>query len=139
MTASLEYLAGILDSTGQMLIIEANKSRNASPIVEVRRSEPELLNALAQALGGRVVWYEKRRWFYWKLVGKKAQAALRMVRPYLIVKARQADRLLLVDCNRRGGTAVPVKGSISQDLAGIMHVQGTRRQGAAPHHRGPRA
>lgn len=101
MTPSLDYLAGILDVRGQLIIQDDGQGRRI-PVMEVRSNEPELLQILADALGGKVTYYPARRWYYWKRTSLKCQEVLRLLRPFLIVRAAQADRMLSIPIKGRG-------------------------------------
>ena len=110
------YFAGVFDASGQMIIMMGSRGR-PTPLIELRRATPELLEAIKQRFGGKVVWYEKGGWYYWKRTGKNAKAVVRQIRPFLIAKAKIANRMLRVSCRNRGGPLVRRRGSISEALA----------------------
>lgn len=90
------YLAGVFDSSGTINIIRAGRFGNPMPLIELRRDSRELLDVVAGICGGTVINYSARRWWYWKRVGRPAQAIIRDILPYMHVRKVDASRALLI-------------------------------------------
>ena len=93
------YAAGFFDGEGCIVIAFPKKSKSGRRYhrldVAVAQVDPRPLRWLLDLYGGRLdtpTPREKGRpvW-HWRLNGPTAEAFLRSVRPYLIVKAEQAD------------------------------------------------
>lgn len=93
------YAAGLFDGEGCVLLMPGPPTARyrIRLKIEVVQIEPTCLYWLALRFGGKVIsrpdrQFDRRRMPYrWDLCGKTAVAFLRLIRPYLIVKAAQAD------------------------------------------------
>lgn len=100
------YLAGVMDSDGWFTIIHhATNSRYAqsytySENAGCAQTSPEAVELLRLAFGGRIYVRERKasgNWkpmHYWVVSNKIAAHMTLILRPYLLVKAEQADLIL---------------------------------------------
>lgn len=106
MNTTYAYLAGVIDSDGYITIHRSSRNRKSgaaswsvdyySPRIGIsgtRRAPHDLASA---TFGGRVSGYAPknpahRLTYHWSAWGQQAAAALRQIRPYLLVKGEQAD------------------------------------------------
>lgn len=95
----LAYIAGIIDGEGCITIIK-HKTRCKSPHYQVHvvmcMCDPRILEFLNKNFGGSFRPKRKKtlRWrkaFQWSLVANQAIAFLRIIRPWLVLKAEEAD------------------------------------------------
>ncbi len=94
----LIYTAGIVDGEG---CIGMDKHRNWStftPYVMIGNTDPTLIDWLVDTFGGKVqIVQQNKRWkiaYRWELTGFASLPFVRAIRPYLKLKARQADLIL---------------------------------------------
>jgi hypothetical protein len=95
----LAYLAGFIDGEGSIQIGRGKwlKMRRGYALhLSAKQVDPAPLHMLAAAFGGRVIRVkatQPRRLdhYRWGIVSRQAMAALVALRPYLVVKATQAD------------------------------------------------
>lgn len=99
----LAYAAGIFDGEGSVMIRHLRKKGEAekkyhSLAVSVTSTDPRLTDWLVARFGGTVnsagrahINHNYKRAYSWVLHSRGAEAFLRVVRPYLIVKADQTD------------------------------------------------
>ena len=97
-----QYVAGIVDGEGWVGIIKQLSAKSSEPsprytaVVKVSSTDPELLVRLHAAWGGWLGRHSKtkphhRQAYRWAVQGARAIAMLEAVRPWLVIKARQAD------------------------------------------------
>ena len=96
---NLAYLAGIVDGEGCIRIHKQSKRNCYSPMITVVNTNPILVDWLRFFFGGSVGVYHSgnTNWkdsYNWRLTGIKAIELLQQIRPYLRLKAQQADKLL---------------------------------------------
>ena len=120
--AELSYAAGFFDGEGHICISYRKANENASSkskyakfhlIIQATQTSNEVIHWLADRFGGRARYqYCKRsyddkmysRWA-WECSTARAGAFLKAVRPYLVVKAEQADiAIAFQDSMRRIGS-----------------------------------
>ena len=104
--AEVGYLAGLLDGEGciSVLRVRSRRERLKGRVVthyaiqiRIGNTFPRLLDWIAEKVGGRVYairWKargNRKPCWHWYIGGKAAKPFLELVRPYLIVKAKQAD------------------------------------------------
>lgn len=107
---SPEYLAGFFDGEG---CISLSAGDLYTLHVSVTQVNPAPLREFAAAFGGNV---RLRRWhrpdqrpgYIWNIASQKAMAMLKVLRPYLIVKAEEADIAIAFQSLRRPGR-VPLR------------------------------
>lgn len=97
----LAYLAGIVDADGFITVHrKAGKARTYfSPVIGITGTRREPHDLAAEEFGGRVRDYvnrsdRNRRMFQWGRSSEPAVTVIAALRPYLRVKARQADLAL---------------------------------------------
>lgn len=101
----LAYLAGVIDSDGCIMVQRApwngrnRASVSYSAIVTIAQVETEACELARTVLGGFVLWprpknVRARPMIRWTVKSQKAGKALRAVRPYLRIKASQADNAI---------------------------------------------
>ena len=103
----LAYIAGLFDGEGSIFV--ASRSGNR-PTLQLRVSlnmvARESIDLVASVFGGGVNCYEKgenrRRQFQWSLSGIEAQNFLRGLRPWLIIKAEEANVALEYPVGQHG-------------------------------------
>lgn len=109
---SLEYIAGLIDGEGSILVSKKRRKENRSGYIflayaNITNTNKEVLEAIKEVLGGYFHLHEgpskPRKSFHytskkdcWRLVwqGKKACEMLEKLRPFLFIKAKQADNVL---------------------------------------------
>lgn len=98
----LAYFAGIFDTAGFLGVAEHKGALR--PRIEIRLADRALLDKLAEAFGGKVCTYRSRdkEHFYWRRLWGSAQAVVRQVRPYLVLRTADADDILRHRCFKRG-------------------------------------
>ncbi len=95
----IAWAAGFVDGEGCITISTRVRSRNRRDYglsLYVGQVDPKPLLMLREMFGGSVVRksrqkFERRQMWMWRLTGRSAYAALLVIRPYLVVKADQAD------------------------------------------------
>jgi hypothetical protein len=102
----LSYLAGILDASGYMGL-KVSRQRT-HPVIEITGPAAEMF---ATKFGGNRL--------YWSRSCAEAQRVLKQLRPYMILRAGLADRLLLWKPMRRGGR-VPKSSPSLHSLGGML-------------------
>ena len=99
--ATLAYIAGIIDGEG-CLRVQTHETGILCPLVTVRMIDREPCDMIASITGARCLGNangrirnpnHKEQFGVW-VTGRRALAFLRLIRPYLRVKAGQADALL---------------------------------------------
>lgn len=99
------YLAGLFDGEGNVGVVKAKASKNARLylrlVVRIFNTHRGCLVFAQQTYGAGWIGEDKRpnhpKWktgYRWSITGKKAEAFLLSVRPYLLVKAAAVDELL---------------------------------------------
>jgi len=101
----LYYLAGFLDGEGCIQIKKSNRSRitNKSPeysvAVTISNTDITIPKMLRNIFGGSIFERKfKRKWkncYDWKVSNKKAIYFCKIIKPYLIMKQKQADNAIL--------------------------------------------
>jgi hypothetical protein len=99
------YFAGFVDGEGCIGFGKTRKS--IFPRVLVTNTNIEILQMLQQKYGGdiRKLSKQKSNWktgFYWRVSWVRALEFLEDIRPYLILKARQADTIFAWNAIRLG-------------------------------------
>lgn len=97
----LAYAAGVFDGEGSVGIYVGGKTSLGRPRYNLRLSvgntDTRLTNWLAETFGGKVrakqprVPSRHRQAYDWYLFGNNAVEFLRLIRPFLLLKAEQAD------------------------------------------------
>ena len=94
----LAYLAGIIDGEGCISFARRLK-KYITPTLQVTNTNRDLIDWLHVCLGGNVYRRKddrptrKESWL-WSVAGQKALLIIRDIRPYLLVKRKQADIVL---------------------------------------------
>lgn len=97
------YAAGVLDSDGFFTIVRDGSYNPDSPYYRIKIGVKQLwpgqgLRLIASVLGGRVAFERRaqgqRHMARWELYSSAARDAIIRVKPYLLLKRRQADLLL---------------------------------------------
>ena len=94
--ASAIYLAGIVDGEGS---ISVNVSTHFSVSIMVSNTAPELMRWLYESIGGnyrrgsqkRATFVGTKPIYRWQISGRAATILIERIRPWLIIKAPQAD------------------------------------------------
>lgn len=93
-----QYWAGIIDGEGYIGIVRQKSVENLTVIVAVSITDRRIPDLLKEQFGGSVISVKRResyRTIYaWKIYAKKAEAFLREIYPYLIIKKNQATLAL---------------------------------------------
>ena len=114
MSESLAYLAGVLDSDGFITIRKHNGNRDFptsmtfSEAVGVGQTSPDAVALFWERWGGSFKLREHKHpdgadWrpmYCWVAANKKAERCIRDIRPWLLVKARQADLVLALRASK---------------------------------------
>ena len=96
----LAYAAGIIDGEGCIRFYSFRQHRRLglswNLSLSVTNTDPRLMSWLMETLGtGKVVnkrmLGRKRPCYQWQVSARQAEAVLRAIRPYLVIKADQAD------------------------------------------------
>lgn len=114
---SLEYLAGVLDVSGT-LMIAYRKDRICGPavMVMIQNDDRRLPDMFARRFGGKVTKASLkcgRTRYSWGKRGYLAQEMLKELLPYMPMREREIQRLLSVTINPRGGRRIAVEPSKS--------------------------
>ena len=95
---TLAYLAGVVDSDGYITIHRStrNGARYYAAQIGIAGTSPEPHDLAASLFGGKVSCYKPlnpgyRPQYQWSRTGRAAAAIIELLRPYLRVKARNAD------------------------------------------------
>lgn len=105
------YMAGVLDADGFLSIRKQStnprfpESRTFSEFIGVGQVVPDAVSLFQGAFGGKIHLRsrEHENWksiYYWTISNKLAAACVLALRPYLRVKARQADLILLLRASK---------------------------------------
>jgi hypothetical protein len=92
----MPYLAGIIDGEGCITIMSRGQNQKPVVAVIVSNTDPRLMAYLKDNFGGNVriqakqVGNRKPCW-QWRVLARQAEAVLVGVRPFLLLKADQAD------------------------------------------------
>ena len=100
--ATLAYVAGIVDGEGTVIVSKVTKARKhlIAPTytvwLRVGNTNEELVRYLNEVFPGaivarRIVSNKWKQCFVWQVTGIRVRDTLRLLRPYLRVKAAQAD------------------------------------------------
>lgn len=127
------YLAGILDGEGSISILKMRMKRKSATYwhyalqIRIASTHLPLIEWICDLVGGRIyeqtyvtrVQGNRKRAQHWHIGGRADVAAfLRLVRPYLIVKAEQAD--LALEFSGLGREFVPsVRAGLRERMRGL--------------------
>lgn len=119
------YMAGMIDADGMVTLIRSPSKRLASPMVCVMNSNFGLIEWIVSVVGAGCAYETKtvpkrpdqnrENWnkvHRYQITGRKAQSLLMACRPYMKVKARQADLVI----------GIPMRGRDFPGLAQDAHV-----------------
>lgn len=103
----LPYIAGLFDGEGSIFVASRSSSHNTLQLrVSISMVQEEGIVLVSTMFGGGVNCYEKtgnrRRQWHWSLSGTGAKDFLRILRPWLRVKAEEADAALDYPVGPRG-------------------------------------
>lgn len=106
---SLEYLAGLFDSTGTLGIYKS--SDHQKPVLSFRlgRDAPDIPTLFAQRFGGRVRIQKRSNGarYIWTVRGRRAQDVMRQLLPFVRIKRIDVERYCALQINRPGGLRSP--------------------------------
>ena len=96
------WLAGIIDGEGSIFVMKQkrkDRERDTNYIlrVTVQSTDKFMCPKIHSLVGGPVIWEQRdkrencKNTYKWQCNGKKAAKFLKAIRPYLVVKADQAD------------------------------------------------
>ena len=103
------YLAGIIDGEG-CVGLRTRQQRYVTPSVQITNTDRNFIYWLREHVGGGSIYAMKDKRptrkpvFMWSCHGEIARALLRDVRPYLRIKAQQADVILSLGREYEDGT-----------------------------------
>jgi len=103
----LSYIAGFVDGEGCITIIKHNthskaggKSPHYQSAVAIAMTDPRVLEIIQKNFGGSLrkrdksASWKKKHWkqvYHWSIVAQQAIPFIKAIRPYLILKAEEAD------------------------------------------------
>lgn len=107
----MAYFAGLIDGEGCLTVTRQKRNTQPTVTVMVSMTTPEPLRLLKEEFGGSLCEYQralqhKPVWMY-RCQAKKAEVLIRAIRPFLIVKAEQADLCLELRDSMSGGGILP--------------------------------
>lgn len=93
------YMAGIVDGEGSIGV--RRRLRYITPILQVTNTRKDLLEWLVLRCGGAIYVNKEERdgrkqLYSWQTFGRKAQAIIREILPYLVIKRQQAELALTI-------------------------------------------
>jgi len=104
MTLKIPYVAGLLDGEGSILISSFirkrgnKKYRTYREYIKIYNSHLGILTLIQEQFGGCVGMYHKSKkltniksMYTWQITGMTAVKFIKRIRPYLVIKAAQAD------------------------------------------------
>jgi hypothetical protein len=103
--AELAYIAGIVDGEGCIMLQKCSARASDAyifPVVKVANTDFRLMDWLTDKVGAGSIQYRTRSHVgcknvqHWTIASNQAIEFLKAIRPYLIVKAQQADVALAV-------------------------------------------
>lgn len=98
MSASLEYLAGFFDGEGYIGVVHESTNKRYGLRACVYNNVPLGPTMFAERFGGKIQQRKQRgrliESWYWLVQGRNAKKFLREIRPYLNLKAQEADLAL---------------------------------------------
>jgi len=102
----LAYMAGVVDSDGSICIVSLAANKQYVVKVAVTNTKIEMLNLFIDHFGGKVRCRKPKNplWkncYEWSLTACKGAEVIRMIKPYLIIKKRQADLTLRLNRTKR--------------------------------------
>jgi len=131
---SLEYIAGLFDGEGCIMLSQFRGNSYIQLRVNVNLTNETIPTILHECFGGSLMIVppkgnNKQQWM-WRAIGKYAGEFLRLIYPYLIIKKEQAELGIKFQNNRPGKGSWRNKQEISQDkldkeLMGILNRRGS--------------
>ena len=99
MNAVNAYFAGLIDGEGHIKYARRSDRPTPRAMVQVQMTDEEVVRLLKEQYGGQVCFRPRRLDHYkdvwrWRVWNNQAISCLYEIRPYLIVKARDADAVL---------------------------------------------
>ena len=98
---TIEYLAGLIDGEGHITMFSSVNGRgehHQRALIRVVQSEhnqgEQLFDIIKANYGGTICYKAKYGMYEWSIYGKQAVALAEQLRPYLLVKAYQVERIL---------------------------------------------
>lgn len=103
---ALAYIAGLIDGEGHLGIMytQSARGKNYICLVIVRMTDRVAIDFLVEHLGGRISFQSSntknhKGIFQWRIYGVRAYRFIQYIRPWLKVKAPQAD--IIIDFHQR--------------------------------------
>lgn len=101
MVMDIKYLAGMIDGEGHITMFSSVNGRgehHQRALIRVVQHEnnqgEQLFDIIKSKYGGTICYKAEYRMFEWSIYGKQAVALAKRLRPHLIVKAYQVERIL---------------------------------------------
>lgn len=126
MTTSLEYLAGILDVSGALVVTHRKDTPGPRVYVLIRSRDRRWPEMFAAQFGGAVYQCgEDGQCWGWVRQGRNCQAVLHTLRPFIRLRTLEFDRILSMQLRGRGAQpGVPrsrrTKRCVGADFAAAM-------------------
>lgn len=101
---SLEYLGGLFDGSAQLGIHKSSERQPQRLVFRIGRAEPDVPEMFCKRFGGHVrrEQHGNARIYRWEMSGKRAQAVLRELLPFMHVKRREVERYCAIEIGRQG-------------------------------------
>jgi hypothetical protein len=105
-THRIAYFAGLIDGEGYIGSYSSKRFNTTVVKIKVNMTSHETITSLKEFFGGNIharkqVEGNKRQW-EWRVSCKKAREVLRLIRPWLITKAANADEVMNIKLKYRG-------------------------------------
>ena len=99
MNELLSYVAGIIDGEGTISMRHPKSCSTFQVYVSVSNTDARLMERLSQLFEGQVYLFQRanpkhKPIFRWTLTGDAAYSFVELVRPFLLLKREQADKIL---------------------------------------------
>ena len=95
-TEKLAYAAALLECEGSLTVSRGGKWKTVSLHISIANTDKRLVDFLQETFGGNIYaeaprGLSKRLIYRWKIFSNQAVEFLRLVRPYMRIKTKQAD------------------------------------------------